>query len=119
MTKIKWRPRNETFKRRRNFKMKLSKVYKAKTYEEAEKLCPRGYRIPKIWELVKLAEEKNKKIFETEKESNIFFWSSSLDGNGLHRLSRGRYCYWYAIWYYLYSSNKDGRVVYVKEDLKK
>jgi hypothetical protein len=95
--------------------MKLSKVYKAKTYEEAKKLCPKGYRMPEIWELVKLACENNKIIFETEKDKWIFFWSGTIYRNtSVPRLSRGRYGYWVAYWYGLALSLDAGRVVYVK-----
>jgi len=91
--------------------MRLSKVYKAKTREEAIKLCPKGYRLPEIWELVKLACEGNKKIFDTEKGSWIFFWGKT------HRLCRDIYGCWGADLGSPFYSDADGRVVFVK-DLK-
>ena len=99
--------------------MKLPKVYKAKTFEEAKELCPKGYRLPEIWELVKLACENNKKIFETEKEKWIFFWSNTkYKDYGALRLYRYADGYWVAVWGDLDDSSGDGWVVYVKEDLK-
>lgn len=94
--------------------IKLSKVYKALNYEEALKLCPKGYRIPEIWELVKLACENNKVIFETEKGKWIFFWSDTKYRNNDRRLLRYRYGNWSADWDNLDYSNENGRVVFVK-----
>lgn len=98
--------------------MKLSKVYKAETYKEVQKKCPKGYRLPEIWELVKLACEKNKIIFETEKGNWIFFWSNKLDGDYYQRLNRLTDGDWDTGWYDIGDSYSDGRVVYIKEDLK-
>lgn len=103
--------------------MKISKVYKAKTFEEAKKKCPKGYRLPEIWELVKLACEGEKKIFKTDKGKFIFFWSSSLyRKHSVRRLYRdwgGSWgAYWGAYWGGLDDSYAYGRVVYVKENLK-
>ena len=99
--------------------MKLSKVYKAKNYDEAVKKCPKGYRMLEIWELVKLACEGEKKIFETEKDRWLAFWSKTLYGDyGARRLSRNRYGYWGAYWGNLSNTEAGGRVIYVKEDLK-
>ena len=78
--------------------MKLSKVYKVKNYEEALEKCPKGYRMLEIWELVKLASEKNKVIFETEKGNWIWFLSKTKKGDYFRRLSRDRGGPWDAGW---------------------
>lgn len=96
--------------------MKLSKVYKAKTYEEAQKKCPKGYRIPKLWEVMKLGEEKHKKIMKTEEGSWIFFWSSSEHLGEQGVLIRDWYSDLGARYWDLVYSDADGRVVYVKEE---
>ena len=92
--------------------MKLSKVYKAENLKEARKICPKGYRLPKIWELVKLACEKNKKIFDTEECKWIFFWGET------HRLARDINGDWNALWYDSFNPNANGRAVFIKEEGK-
>lgn len=98
--------------------MKLSKVFKAKTYEEAQKLCPKGYRIPEIWELVKLACENHPIIVDTEKGDWIFFWSSTKYRDfGVRRVDRGGGGGWVGGWGDLAGSDDAGRVVFVRERL--
>lgn len=98
--------------------MKLSKVFKAKTYEEAQKLCPKGYRMPEIWELVKLACENHPIIVDTEKGDWIFFWSSTKYKDfGVRGLDRYRGGGWSAGWNVLADSGDGGRVVFVREKL--
>ncbi|MBU0978073.1 MAG: hypothetical protein KKD18_06655 [Nanoarchaeota archaeon] len=100
--------------------MKLSKVYKVSSFEEAKKLCPKGYRMLEIWELVKLACEKNKSIFETEKGSWIWFLSKTQEGHFIRRLYRLRGGDWGAGWDgSLGDFNEPCRVIFMKEEIKK
>ena len=100
--------------------MKLSKVYKVSSFEEAKKLCPKGYRMLEIWELVKLACEKNKIIFETEKGSWIWFLSKTQEGDFIRGLYRSRNGSWGANWNdYLDYFGEGCRVIFMKEEIKK
>lgn len=100
--------------------MKLSEVFNAESFQEAKDKCLKGYRLPEIWELVKLACEKNEAIFETEKGNFIFFWSNTLVGdNRARKLGRYRYGVWYANWGGLSDSDVGGRVVYFKDEGEK
>ncbi len=98
--------------------MKPSKVYKAGTYKEAEKLRPKGTRIPKIKELVRLAYKRNKNIFETESGKRIFFWSSTRNLSGIRVLGRGKYGGWGTKWRSSHYSGSRGRVVFMKGEEK-
>lgn len=98
-------------------RMKLSKVYKAKTFKEAKSLCPKGYRMLKLSELVKLAEDKHEIIFDTEQGDWIFFWSSTLYKDiSVRRLGRDGDGYWGAVWDDLAYSCEYGRVFFIKEE---
>lgn len=100
--------------------MKLSKTYKAETYEDAEKLCPKGYRIPFLWELIKLAQEgKLKKLLNEEDGKFRMFWTmKTAEENSLRvfvacaGLCVGRF--WYSGIVRLGHSYGSGRVVFVK-----
>jgi len=82
-------------KRVKKMKPQYSRVFKAETYEQAENLCPKGYRMLEFWQLIKLAQEKHPIIFETEKGSFIFFHGKK--DNYLHRLNRGTYGGWLGV----------------------
>lgn len=99
--------------------MKLSKIYKAETFEEAKKKCPKGYYLPPRWELIKLLDEgKGKKLLNAEKGYR-FFWSSTIINDyvacAVLYVDRG----WGSRDELLVRSDDYGRVVYIKEeDLK-
>lgn len=96
--------------------MKLSKVYKARTFKEAKKLCPKGYRMLEIWELMKLACEKHPIIFDTDKDKGIFFWSSSLIRQDIIlSLYRDVDGFWLAFWDCLSNSGDFDRVFFIKD----
>jgi hypothetical protein len=97
--------------------MKLSKIYKAETYEKAEKLCPKGYRLPYLWELFKLLQEgKGKKILDYEKGEWRAFWTKKdeLKPFCLRVLVRNGYSGLGAGGRDLVGSYAGGRVVFVK-----
>lgn len=102
--------------------MKLSKIYKAKTYQKSERLCPKGYRMPYLWELIKLIEEgKGENILNHEKGEWRWFWCKQNKNDKKEKIIHGLGRYtdgsWLALWYDLAYSNADGRVIFVKEDI--
>jgi len=98
--------------------MELSKIYKAKTYEEAEKQCPKGYRMIYLWELIKLVEE-GKEIFNYEKGFYRYFLckqnKQDKKAKIVRRLDRDSDGSWYASWSDVLDSDDYYRVVYVRE----
>ncbi len=100
--------------------MKLSKVYKAKSFGEAEALCPEGYEMLEIWELFELAAKNHPIIFETEKEKWIFFFSKTrYKDDSFCVVIRNGDGYWYAGWSGLDDSDVDGRVFFKEKETKK
>lgn len=93
---------------------KYSKVFKAETYKEARKLCPKGYRMLEICELVRIGREEHPIIFDTEKGKCISFWSSTKTKNGVHRLYLNRNLDVDTNYGDLTVSSGDGRVFFVK-----
>ena len=79
------------------------------SYDEAEKLCPKGWRIPKIWELVEIYLTSGL-IKGYEKGTWRMFWA-----DGVRRLCRSSEGFWGA-----YDGSRNsfdcGRVVFVKEE---
>jgi len=57
----------------------ITKPKVCKTYEEAKK-CPKGFRLPKRYELFKIFEkmENRKKLTDGD---YMFFWSDLIEGN--------------------------------------
>lgn len=85
------------------------------SYTEAEQKCPKGFRLPEIWELVKLYLATDY-LKEYEKGNWRWFLSSTKEGTGVRRLNRDRDGDWLAGW----SDDFDGfgedcRVCYVRE----
>ena len=98
------------------------KIIKAETYQEAEKNCPKGYRMLYLWEMMKLIEEGNgKKILNYEKSRWRIFWGKQskedVKNEIVYRLDRDVWGYWSAYWYDLPGSYENGRAVYIKEKL--
>lgn len=92
-------------------------IQKAETYQIALDNIPKGYRIPKIWELFELV-YNNKEIMEYEKGEWIFFWSSTkhrVYNNHNSVLVRDWDSGLYAGYWDLVSSDADGRVIYIEE----
>lgn len=98
--------------------MKITKPKICKSYEEAIDGCPKGYYLPKLWELIKLQEEKGD-FDNIEKGKWISFWTSTLYKNiGARRLGRDVDGGWDASWVSLANSDDNGRVVYFKKARK-
>lgn len=97
--------------------MRLSKIYKVKTYKEAEKKCPKGYRPPYLWELIKLIQEQPKLLIP--KEGWVLYFTKQTEADKKRNIFRGAYLlengYWYSDSNYLGYSSGNGRVVYVEE----
>ena len=95
----------------------ITKPIKCKTYQDAEKNCPKGFRLPKRWELFKIFENmKNRK--KLSNGEYMFFWSSIIENN----YCKGLYLYRYLIVFsyndILVNSFSYGQVIYVKENKK-
>ena len=92
--------------------LRVSYPIVAHSYDEAEKLCPKGWRIPKIWELIKIHTESNL-IENYEKGQFRIFWSSTKGEYGVRRLGRCGGGVWFAR-DDLRGSGSGGRVVFVR-----
>lgn len=92
---------------------------KASSYKDAEKLCQKGWRLPMLWEIIKLLQSEDKHfILDYEKGEWRYFWSLK-ENNSVHRVFRFRGGSWNAYWDdSLDDCNEDCRVVFVRE-LKK
>ena len=94
--------------------MKLSKIYKARTYKRAKSLCPKGYYLPERWELMKLLDEgKGKKLMNAE-EGWRFFWSNTVIRNLVACANLYSDGSWNSVYEGLVRSDDVGRVVFFK-----
>lgn len=97
--------------------LEITKPVVCKTYKEAKNNCPKGFRLPKRWELFKIFEDKkNRKRLSDGKY--MFFWSSLIEDGYIRSLYINGYCYLNSSGCGTGRSDDDGRVIYIKEDKK-
>lgn len=93
--------------------MEITEPIKVSSYKEAEDKCPKGFRIPMMWELVKMMQETDY-LLNYQKGESRFFISKKNENN----IVRGLFLYcgggWSALWYSLANSLDYGLVVYLK-----
>lgn len=94
----------------------ITKPKVCETYKEAKK-CPKGFRLPKRWELFKIFEkmENRKKLTDG---GYMFLWSDSVEDDYVKGLCLYRYLIVGSYIDILASSNDSGRVVWIKEEKK-
>lgn len=89
---------------------------KAKTYKEILKKCPKGFRIPEIWELIKIHLKSNI-IKNHEKGKWLYFWSSTIDDSGVRGLCLDYDGRFGKSWGEDFDESGAGcRVIYIKDD---
>jgi hypothetical protein len=88
------------------------------TYDEI--VVPKGWRLPFLWELVRLVQsEYSDWILDYEKRCFRYFYTKQtkedISKNVVQWLYRNGVGHWDASWYSLLYSNSDGRVIFVRE----
>ena len=98
------------------------KIIKVKNYAEAEKKCLKGFRIPYIWQLIKLIQEgEAEKFFKYEKGKDRYFLTKQSKRDVKKKIVRGllrdRDGDWDAGWYGVLDCFGDYcRVVYLENE---
>ncbi len=91
----------------------VTKPVKAETYDKAKLLCPKGFRLPKRWELFKILEDMENRNKLTDKYW-MFFWTSTIEDNYVKGLYLYRDLDFSSRNEGLSYSSEDGRVAFVR-----